>query len=69
MDFEIKNGDRCNTYVDLDCPGCRNAAVRYWPEYDDPGELLSCHLCGHLYELIEKRDGTISPVDLDAASM
>ncbi len=68
MDLEIRNGDRRNTYVDLNCAVCRNAAVRYWPEYDDPGELLSCRLCGRLYELIEKRDGAISPVDLDAAS-
>jgi hypothetical protein len=68
MNLEIKNANvrtrpavrnRC---LDLTCPCCRQATVRYWPDYDETGEILSCSGCHSLYELTDRGAGIIAPL-------
>ena len=51
--------------VDLRCPRCRALTVRYWPDYDSPGDVLACPTCAALYELSDGRRRTLAPIRLD----
>jgi hypothetical protein len=50
-------------HLDLTCPRCAAATVRYWPDYDEPGDVLFCSGCRHLYELTDRWPGTIAPFE------
>ncbi|PYQ05159.1 MAG: hypothetical protein DMF83_16055 [Acidobacteria bacterium] len=68
MDLETKNANLRtgaavrNRCLDLPCPCCRQATVRYWPDYDETGEILSCPGCHRLYELTDRGAGIIAPL-------
>jgi ribosomal protein S27E len=71
MDLKIKNANvrtsaavrsRC---LALTCPRCRQATVRYWPDYDETGEILSCPGCHSVYELTDGGAGIIAPLDAE----
>ena len=74
MDLETKNASgRARAAVrerslNLTCPRCRQATVRYWPGYDEDGEILSCPGCHGLYELTDRGAGIIAPLDAEGGA-
>ena len=74
MDLETKNANLRtgapvrNRWLDLTCPCCRQATVRYWPGYDEDGEILSCPGCHGLYELTDRGAGIIAPLDAEGGA-
>jgi hypothetical protein len=62
MDLKTASDTRS---VDLRCPRCRAMTVRYWPDYDRPGDVLACPACAGLYELRDARHRRLAPFDAD----
>jgi hypothetical protein len=66
MQLKTRSIDVPPCYLDLTCPRCRAATIRYWPAYDEPGDILCCSECASLYELTDGCAGTITPFEPSA---
>lgn len=65
MDLKTTKRGVRSTPLDLMCSRCHAMTIRYWPAYDDPGDVLVCPACASLFELTDGAELTLAPIHLD----